>query len=794
MPRQKWRGISIFGMTNPFEPPRKKAFDDAELALAIESAGDALAAMEILEKQANLRAEDAQAYVAWVREMEASGSTEAKSALNAARRAQAGLPTFSEETAAEVKDENSWQKLVPDWQERQAAQLKANEDAIEQAKQQAAARLDAERDAAIAAAIAEAEVEAQRVREEALETIRQEAAEKLEAELELARKAELERIEAQRIAREETERVAREEAERVAELERLEREEAERIAEAERLKREESDRLAREEAERVAELERLEREEAERVALESAETVEPEPVAAAGFATGSFDIIESAEQSADDSEDSFDYLLDNGELPFAKEPKSKKSDKPLSTISRRSKAISQLFIWGGLTVGVAPLGLAAFLSGLQNPGDAILAVAIGLLFSSAIISVAAIAGKRSGLSTLILARAAFGVHGNLVSAIPLVIIKLVFGAVVLYLATGAFDGVFAGVPVFTEAVSNSVPGFTWQAAALAGLLVVGGVLAFFGGKVLYWAQLSVGAIGAVAVIAFIAATAGQLDFSVVTFTPNAGFFELMMISGLVGVFFGAFWITAVAEFTRKIPMRESGAKVSTFVALATGVLPLLISSYGLVAIRSIASVEKISAVKSPIELLSKVLPAWSANILLYSAAATLIIWIASWMYATSVSFAAIGAKLRPWISQPAILIVTILISLFATPFVNIFFVGVVVLAWAGIFVGDVAIRRIAYHEVSLSRDYGFYKSWNWVNIAGFVIAVAIGLGLIGNVEGQWSWLGYISDSYLTIGVFIAPLVAFLFPILFGRKRIALQEQEVLKIEARRHDLADVDAE
>jgi purine-cytosine permease-like protein len=802
MPRQKWRGISIFGMTNPFEPPRKEAFDDAELALAIESAGDALAAMEILEKQANLRAADAQAYVAWVREMEASGSTEAKSALNAARRAQAGLPTISEETAAEVKDENSWQQLVPDWKERQEAQLKANQDAIEEAKLQAAARLDAERETAIATAVAEAEAEAQRVRDEAIEKIRQEAAEKLEVELETARQSELERIEAERTYREEAERVAREEAERVAEVERLEREEAERVAreeaervaEVERLEREEAERVAREEAERVAQDERLEREEAERVAREAVSAVEPEPVSAAGFATGSFDIIESAEQKADEDQDSFDYLLANGELPFAKEPKSKKSDKPLSTISRRSKAISQLFIWGGLTVGVAPLGLAAFLSGLQNPGDAILAVAIGLLFSSAIISVAAIAGKRSGLSTLILARAAFGVHGNLVSAIPLVIIKLVFGAVVLYLATGAFDGVFAGVPVFTEAVSNSVPGFTWQVAALVALLVVGGVLAFFGGKVLYWAQLSVGAIGAIAVIAFIAATAGQLNFSVVTFTPNADFFELMMISSLVGVFFGAFWITAVAEFTRKIPMRESGAKVSTFVALATGVLPLLISSYGLVAIRSISSVEKISAANSPIELLSKVLPAWSANILLYSAVATLIIWIASWMYATSVSFAAVGAKLRPWISQPAILIATILIAMFATPFVNLFFVGVVVLAWAGIFVGDVAIRRIAYHEVSLSRDYGFYKSWNWVNIAGFVIAVAIGLGLVGNVEGPWSWLGYISDSYLTLGVFIAPLVAFLFPILFGRKRIALQEQEVLKIEARRHDLADVDAE
>ncbi|MEY4618669.1 MAG: hypothetical protein RL101_855, partial [Actinomycetota bacterium] len=259
-------------------------------------------------------------------------------------------------------------------------------------------------------------------------------------------------------------------------------------------------------------------------------------------------------------------------------------------------------------------------------------------------------------------------------------------------------------------------------------------------------------------------------------------------------FFGAFWITAVAEFTRKIPMRESGVKVSTYVALATGVLPLLISSYGLVAIRSIASLEKISVVKSPLELLSKVLPAWSANILLYSAVATLVIWIASWMYATSVSFVAIGAKLRPAISQPLITVLALVVALFATPFVNVFFVGVIVLAWAGIFVGDVAIRRIAYHEVSLARDYGFYKAWNWTNITGFVIASVVGLGLIGNVEGPWSWLGFISDSYLDIGIFIAPLVAFIFPILFGRKRIALQEKEVLKIEARRHDLADVDAD
>lgn len=793
-------------MTNPFEPPRKQAFDDAELALAIEQAKDALAAMEILESQARLRAEDAQAYVAWVRKLEADGSAEAKSALNAARRAQAGLPAEAEIQIEEVRDDSSWQKLVPDWQERQEAQIRATEDAVERAKAEAAARLEAERDAAVAAAVAEAEAEAEKVRNEAVEKVRAEAAAKLaaeiaaaeeaarlEAELEAARKeeiaaeqrridaerAEAERVEAQRI---EVERIEAEKLE-AARLEE-ERAEAERIeterVEAQRIEAE------RVEAQRVAE---------ELAAAEAARVIEePAPVAAADYATGSFDIIESAEQSADESEDDFDYLLSDGELPFAREPKSGVIDKPLSTISRRSKAISQLFIWGGLTVGVAPLILAAAVSHLKSAGDGIVAIAIGLLFSSAIISVAAIAGKRSGLSTLILARAAFGVHGNLVSAIPLVVIKIIFGAVLVYGAVNFFEGTIIGAPSLSEAAIAQAPSITWQVAAFAAVLLVAGVLAFFGGKVLYWAQLAAGAIGAVAVIAFIAATAGQLDVGSLTFTVSPEFLELVAVSCLVGVLFGAFWITAVAEFTRKIPMRESGTKVALYVALATGVLPLLISSYGLIALKSILPQGKIDLFTSPLDEVLRVTPDWAANILLYSAVATLLIWSASWMYATSVSFAAVGAKLRPALSQPILLVLAIPVAMYLTPYFNSSVAAVIVLAWAGIFVGDVSIRRIAYHEVSLARDYGFYRAWNWVNITGFVVAIAIGLGLISNVEGFWSWTGYISDSYLLVGVYVAPLVSFLFPILFGRKRIKTQEAEVLKIEARKHDLVDIDAE
>ena len=73
------------------------------------------------------------------------------------------------------------------------------------------------------------------------------------------------------------------------------------------------------------------------------------------------------------------------------------------------------------------------------------------------------------------------------------------------------------------------------------------------------------------------------------------------------------------------------------------------------------------------------------------------------------------------------------------------FLAVPVAAWSGIFVSDVLIRRIAYHEVSLSRSYGFYKAVNITNTAGWLLAVALGWGLLKNDLREFQWLGYLAD-------------------------------------------------
>jgi len=522
MPRQKWRGISIFVMTNPFEPPQKLALGDADLAEALAAAQSeegSIGAMELLEKQSQLRAADSHAYVLWVREMEKLATPESKDALSAARRASAGLspePAAKEDGSAVTED--SWKSLVPDWEDRQNSQEVAKEKAIADALLLADQEAQQEIDAAVAAAVAEAELEAELRREAAVAKVVAEAvaaaAELLAEQVRVAEEtaalaaveAEQERLERDQLA---TERLEREQAD-AAEAERVIREEleaAELVALEAQIAEEEN---AAEEAERIAAQTVVEIvEEVETVSDE--QDADPAPVRAADFATGSFDIIESAEQAASEEFDSesFEVLLSDGELGYAKEPGSSAKDTPISTIDRRAKPYSQLFVWSSLSVGLLPLifGYLTISLGLTFV-DKVLSVFGGLAISALLISVAAVGGKRSGLPTLYLSRAAFGVNANYVPAVALVLVKLAFGAALLLLGVGIFDGQVVDLPAMSSsAVTLGAVNLTWMLIATAGLLAAGSLIAFFGGKVLYFAQMSIAAAALLVSLFFVFFTA-----------------------------------------------------------------------------------------------------------------------------------------------------------------------------------------------------------------------------------------------------------------------------------------------
>ncbi|MBP6043761.1 MAG: cytosine permease [Rhodoluna sp.] len=853
-------------MTNPFDPPKKLAMGDAELAAALELAGQsengALDAMALLEEQSKLRAEDANAYVAWVRSMEADGSAEAKAALNHARRASSGLSIDPVE-AVPVSEttEDSWKALVPDWDERQEqiaeAKEKAVADAIAQATEQAereiesavaeavaAAEFEAElrREEAVAAAKAEAErLEAERLEQERLraeELAEQQRLEELERQLAEAELAEAERIEAQRIEAEQLELESLR-AEELAEQQRLEELEHERVVaeriEAERIEaeRQEIMRLEVENAERaaaealeLAELEALERAEAAenlRLAVEQAQVEEvaaepitvddfPQPVRASDFATGSFDIVESVEQAATEEfdEDNFEVLLTDGELGFARDPKSVAKDHAVSTIERRAKPISQLFVWSSLSLGVAPILLAYLSLAFELTAlDRIFSFAVAFGLSALIFTVVAIGGKRSGLSTLFLSRAAFGVTANMVPAIAQVFSKLAIGSALMVSALALFNGNIVGLPKFNEtAASFGSIDVSWSAVIAIVLLILASVVALLGGKVLHWAQLSVAGVGALTVLLFVGFSAGGIQVQADEFTFSGNALPMVSLIVLIVATFAALWVNSVADFTRKIAMAESGKMVALYVSLAAGVLPFLISTFSVLLSASLSANLRLAAMNNPFGAIFAIVPSWLASLVLVSAALTFMAWAASWLYSSSVGLAAVSIKLRRYISQPIVLVLTLvsvvaMLQLSASPspgLLTAFIVvaAVLVLSWAGIFVSDIALRRIAYHEVSLTRDYGFYRAANPSNIVGFILSVALGLGFVSSTASEFAWLGYIAKpigasdwANTNIGILIALGFASLFPLLFGRNRIKAQEIEVLKIEARKKDLDGV---
>ena len=834
-------------MTNPFDPPKKLAMGDADLAAALELAGQgengALDAMSVLEEQSKLRAEDANAYVAWVRTMEADGSPEAKAALNQARRASSGLSIDPiEASPVSETTEDSWKALVPDWNQRQEQIAEAKEKAVADAIAQATEQAEREIENAVAEAVAAAEFEAELRREEAVAAVRAEA-ERAEAERFERERAEAERIEAERVVAErlEQERLRSEELAEQQRLEELEREraEAERI-EAERqeiirVEIENAERAAAEALE-LAELEALERAEAAekmRIAAEQAQAEQilaeeavveevaidselvdeiPEPVRASDFATGSFDIVESVEQAATEEfdEDNFEVLLADGELGFARDPKSVSKEHAISTIERRAKPISQLFVWSSLSVGVAPILLAYLSLAFDLTAlDRIVSFAIAFALSALIFTVVAIGGKRSGLSTLFLSRAAFGVTANVVPAIAQVFSKLAIGSALMVSAIGLFSGNIVGLPKFNEtAVSFGSIDIPWMAVIAGVLLILASVVALLGGKVLHWAQLSVAGVGALTLLLFIGFSAGGLQVKADEFTFSGNVLPMVSLIVLVVATFAGLWVNSVADFTRKIAMAESGKMVALYVSLAVGVLPFLISAFSVLLTASLSANFRVAALSNPFGAIFEIVPSWLASLVLVSAGLTLLSWAASWLYSSSVGLAAVSIKLRRYISQPIVLVLALagvvamiqLPASHSTALLNGFIVvsAVLVLSWAGIFVSDIALRRIAYHEVSLTRDYGFYRAFNASNLVGFILSVALGLGFVSSTASEFAWLGYIAKpigaidwASTNIGILIALGFASLFPLLFGRNRIKGQEIEVLKIEARKKDLDGV---
>ena len=190
-------------------------------------------------------------------------------------------------------------------------------------------------------------------------------------------------------------------------------------------------------------------------------------------------VVETVHEEGTETSEEFENLI-RGAAPeeeltaLEEKPKPVQQVKPKnvavpSEATRTRKPISQLIVWVGASSTVVPMVLAWALLGFGLNGTAMLFdLAIGYLIAGALVSMAALAGKRSGLATPVISRAIFGVWGN---SIPLAV-NVVSRTLLTAMMIGSFliltNGTDTRLPAF-ETIVYSFPGFQLTAGFTVGV-------------------------------------------------------------------------------------------------------------------------------------------------------------------------------------------------------------------------------------------------------------------------------------------------------------------------------------
>lgn len=476
--------------------------------------------------------------------------------------------------------------------------------------------------------------------------------------------------------------------------------------------------------------------------------------------------------------------------------------------SRTGRTSFQFWAWLALTGSLLPFGAAAYLSSIEiSFAQAVVSLLLAIFVSAAVIAIGALAGKRSGLPTVLLSRAAFGVLGNYFPATFLMIARLFILLSIGVFAFQTFSNA-SDEPVSLEELFDFGSNPQGVLGLLVTLLIVAGAvaLAILGGHILFGAQKYVGALGLVVFVLIAAVGFGSISAESIASKPEGSWLDAFAAAIVIFSVFGLAWAGTGADFARKLPVNALGIKVVGWGLLSLAVVPSMV---GVFALALFTSKELDASANFAVAFATELGPLmfW---VTLISLAASLMVVLAMALYSASLTSHSINLRVRPVILQPLLGLLVVLVAVLASMHLGtegfwFNFAGyslslaVPIGAWAGVFVSDVLIRRIAYHEVSLTRSYGFYKPFNWINLGGWLIAVVVGFGLIQANPQEFFWQGYLVQlsanpgfwqvSYF--GVVIAFAIGLLLPVSLGIPRIKKQEAEVLSIEARKNDLKDI---
>ena len=480
--------------------------------------------------------------------------------------------------------------------------------------------------------------------------------------------------------------------------------------------------------------------------------------------------------------------------------------------NRNRKPISQLLIWLGASSTVVPMILTWLLITLGLSATAIIAdLALGYFVAGTVIATASLAGKRSGLSTSIVTRAVFGVWGNAIPGTFVFLIRTTVAALLLAFTCVLISGTDTGLTDLNARVTSlgSTEINVGLVASVIAVLVFG-IVALIRGAASRVIQLVLSASAFIALLVVLVGVFGKQIGLVAPGIFGLGSKQSLLGFALVVMVVTVLWVAVAPNLAKSIPMRERGLKVFSFVAIANFVVPALVAVATLSWLGPRANQ---LAVSLPLDLntLSSIvmeLPRFARIALLVSVAVTICYSLLLTIKSAVLDLTAlIPVKRIAGVLLTVFVIVATVVLFGLQPanvsvdyLVNVFvFVSALSAGWIGMLVADVALRRIAYHELSLSRSYGFYKRFSIISITSWLVTVIASLALIPVHLRGLIFTGFGDDSIgLTRDVSAAP-VGFVIVLALGVvltlavriPEIRKQEREVLQVESRREQLNNI---
>ena len=460
--------------------------------------------------------------------------------------------------------------------------------------------------------------------------------------------------------------------------------------------------------------------------------------------------------------------------------------------SQRTATPRQLF-WPWFAANVSVFGMSygtwIFDFGVSF-WQATLVALIGIPISFALCGLIAIAGKRGSAPTMVLSRAAFGVHGQKVPGIVSWLTSIGWETFLAIMATLATATVFArlGLPSGTEVLIAA-------AIAVAALIVVASVLGYHTimklQGVLTWIT------GAVTIL-YIVLTIPHIDLDAVLAIPAGD--PQAVIGALVMVMtgFGLGWINIAADWSRYQRRDASDGAIVAWNTFGGAIAPVLLVIFGLLLAGSDPALMDQIAL-DPIGALASILPIWVLVPFWLAAVLALVSGAVLGIYSSGLTLLSLGINIpRPTAAAIDGVILTagtIYVVFFAPNFIDPFqsfliTLGVPLASWAGILIADILTRRQRYDEQALFDPRGRYGSIDWISIATLVVASVIGWGLVINqfadVASWNNWQGYLLEplglggregawAYSNIGVLVALVLSFVATLLLRRKKIHRQE-------------------